>query len=174
MDAEILDVNFGEETTEPIFNGEVASLIDYLDDALRQLTAAPSASERNWMEPDLAIAADIHSRLETMVTQFAADPQLYMPNSDKVTANVPAAPSIKQPENQGVLIIVRHLARFRTQLRNGVSGQQTSGFHPKEKQYVIDPALTKLKSYINNEQTRFTAGDPDYFPDVNDQDPTRS
>lgn len=170
-DMPILKVAFGQETADPMHNQEVGSLIDFIDDYMRQMTACPSATERNWLSPDLQIARHLHGRLKQMVDEFKSDPQLYMPNTDRTVVNIAPPPSLDQPENQGALIITRHLARFRMQLRNGSSGKQASGFHPMEYEYVIEPAITKLDKYISMEEARFSAGEADYLPDVDDQEP---
>lgn len=171
---EIMNIAFGPQSDKPVYNQEIANVIDFIDDMLRQLTACPSASERNWQEPDLLITRHNHGRLSSMVEGFAADPQLYMPNADKTEVNLSQPPEIKQPENQGALIAARHLARLRTQLRNGSSSAQVSGFHPRELDWVIRPALAKLDAYIKAEEDRFQAGQADYNPDVNDQQPSET
>jgi hypothetical protein len=170
-DEEIRQIAFGQETVDPCHNQEIASLIDYIDDFMRQLTACPSATERNWLEPDLQITRHNHGRLAGMVESFSADPQLYMPNADRTAMSLASPPELQQPENQGALIIARHLARFRMQLRNGMSAKQASGYHPRELEWVINPALAKLDKYIADEESRFSSGAADYMPDVDDQEP---
>jgi hypothetical protein len=169
-DVEIRKINFGQQSASPCYNQEVADLIELCDDGCRQITACPSAKKRNWQEADLKIARNIHARMQNMVDQFKADPEQYAPNADKVEMNLGDTPECMQPENFGALLISRQIARLRTQLRNGSSSEQTTGFHEKELDYSLQPMLTKLGLYIQAEEDNFAAGNIDYFPDVRDQE----
>lgn len=169
-DQENLTINFGLITEEAIYNQEVASLIDYISDYARQVTACSSAHGRNWKDADLIIIRQAYNRIFQMVSDFS-DPEQYFPNADHTTANVLPPPVLVQPENSGALIIARQLAKIWTQMRNGVSSKMISGFHPSELELAVLPALVKLDKYIETEETRNASGIVDYFPEVNDQEP---
>jgi len=119
---------------------------------------------------DLKIIRSLYVRLSEMVEQFAKDPEQYFPNADNTAVNVADAPLLKQPENSGASIITRQIAKIWGQLRNGHSGKMISGFHLKELEYSIRPAVVKLGDYITTEEARHEAGDPIYMPEVNDQE----
>ena len=169
-DEEIRNINFGTQSTDPCYNQEIADLLEVCDDAIRQITACTSAPKRNWQKADLLIVRHIHGNIQANITAFAADPEQYVPNADSTEMAVGDPPVCKQPENLGALIIARHLARLRTQLRNGSSSERTTGFHPKELEYSIQPMMDKFDAYINMQQAFFDSGDVDYFPDVRDQE----
>lgn len=173
-DVPIRQINFGRQSEDPVYNQEVADLIELCDDTVRQITACGSASTRNWKTPDLEIARDLHGRFQGLVDDFKADPEQYTPNADKTEMSIGVPPVCQQPENFGALLLSRHVARLRTQLRNGSSAEQTTGFHPKELQYSIQPMLDKLDKYISSEEDRVAAGTVDYFPDVADQEPSET
>lgn len=173
-DQEVLDINFGVTVTTPFLNQEIANLLDFLDDMLRQLTACDSAHQRNWLEPDLVITRHNLDRVKDQIAGYVANPQLYLPNVSRDGLNVAAPPTIKQPENQGALILSRHLARFRQQLRNGNSGTQMSGFQPVELKWSIQPMLDKADVYLSAEEARFAGDQADYLPEVDDQQPNET
>lgn len=169
-DEAIRQIVYGQQSAEPCHNQEIATAIELLDDANRQISACESARARNWQTGDLVIVRNIYARFQTMIEDFEADPPQYQPNADKVEMGIPAPPICQQPENFGALIICRHLAGLRTQLRNGASSEQRTGFHDMELEYTIKPGLTKLDKYIQREETRLAEGPQDYFPDVRDQE----
>ena len=169
-DEAIRTINFGKQSEKPCYNQEIADLLEICDDAIRQLTACPSAPKRNWQEADLKIIRHIHGNIQGNIDEFAKDPEQYAPNADSTEMSVGDPPVCAQPENLGALILSRQLARFRTQLRNGSSAERTTGFHPTELAYSIQPMMTKLDAYITKQQADFDSGEVDYFPDVRDQE----
>lgn len=171
-DQEIRNINFGPQSTEACNNGEVAEMIEVCDDGIRQITACGSAHKRNWQTPDLVIIRSIHTRLSKMVEDFEKDPEQYVPNADNIEIEIPSPPVCQLPENFGASIIARQLARLRSQLRNGSSSEQTTGFHRSELKYVIKPILAKFNDYLAREEET-NADDSleaDWFPDVRDQE----
>lgn len=171
-DQPIRVINFGPQSIEPCNNSEVAELIEVCDDSVRQITACGSAHKRNWQQPDLIIIRTIHNRLDTMVEDFEKKPEQYVPNADNIDIEIPTPPICQLPENFGASIISRQIARLRSQLRNGSSSEQTSGFHRSELKYVIRPILEKLDEYLQREEATQADNnaEPDWFPDVRDQE----
>ena len=173
-DTPVMKLNYGKESLVPVYNQEIADLLETCDDAVRQITACPSAHKRNWQEADLKIIRHIHTTLQANMDDFKADPEQYVPNADKTEMNTSPPPDIEQPENLGALIIARQIAKLRMQLRNGSSAEQVTGFHPKEYEYSIIPLMTKLDKYIAFQEQSYTQEDVDYYPDVRDQEPNET
>lgn len=163
-------VNFGRQSEESLYNIEIANLIEICDDGVRQVTACGSAHNRDWNEKDLLISERVHERLSEEISEYESDPQQFVPNADKTAIDIPEPPLCVLPENFGAQRMARQLALLRTQLRNGDSGENKSGFHPKELEWSIKPAVAKFKMYVDSEKQRTTDGRSDYFPDVRDQE----
>ena len=74
-DQDVLPLAYGEQSQDPIYNREVATIIDFLDDYVRQLSACPSASEREWKEADIQIAREGYNYCQSLISEANSEPE---------------------------------------------------------------------------------------------------
>lgn len=50
-----MNISFGVSSAKPMLNGDIASLIELLDDMMKNTAASPSASKQNLIATDVQV-----------------------------------------------------------------------------------------------------------------------
>ena len=167
-------IQAGPVSQKPVFNGEVASLIQMLDQIMRDAAARPFADDDNVNDTDLSITKKNWDVYKATYGAIQAQPEMYTPNVDEVACDVPDPPEITVPENPIGAMWCRFLMRKRMQLRNGESKNRASGVNPDEHDTTFVPMMAKMDQYLADAESQLTAGLRLYTPDVDDQTPQQN
>lgn len=162
-------VNFGPISPEPLYNAEIASMLDTLFDIMDNLASSPSATEDNVRSEDLKITQQNWKSFVYDFNAFKAKPHPYAPNADNKPVNEKARDAITQPGNTTLNAWINHMALIYVQMRNGVSRKQQAGLNPDEVAISLQPMVDKMDAYLEVEVQRQADGIRVYTPDTNNQ-----